>query len=153
MVLTDGMIAFLVTLTQAQRERFNTLPTKRRAWILAPHALGFDRIMGKASVAELSPPPPPPPPITSVAEAIDGIEQRNPTAVAVLAELLTQQFDDRKSWRFYRAVAERVWSGAATAELLREVYRQATQATARNRGAMFATISKRLGLVGQGGQS
>ena len=54
-VLTAGQEAFLATLDADQRATFDALPADRRAQTLAPHALGYDRVIGADQAVKLSP--------------------------------------------------------------------------------------------------
>jgi hypothetical protein len=148
---TPGQADFLDQLTDEQRQRFEELPRAKQVEMLAPHALGRDRIIAGEQARILGPQRPRPelPVIGSVPEALDAIAtHRDPRAAVALAEMLAQEFDDRHSWDFYYLLARHIAGEPDVVEQVMVAYHQALKDGVRNRGAVFVTALRRAGLVG-----
>lgn len=102
-----------------------------------------DPILAKELLARTSPRPAPAPPPASTEELIARL-QEDPSYIPRLAEILAQDFDDRKSWTGLCKAVESAWRGEIPLERLADAYRQAMGPKSRNRGAVFMTALKRV---------
>jgi hypothetical protein len=153
--LTAGQEAFLATLDADQRAAFDALPADRRADILAPHALGYDRVIGADQVVKLSPPrrvelPPLP---TTTEELIEQLPGSPRERSQQAAEALAQDFGekrDRQLWGEFRKIAEVVRRGQVEAGDMLNAYRQAMAPGIERPGAKFWAAFKGLTRLDEG---
>jgi helix-turn-helix protein len=131
----------IVSLTPEQARRFEELSPAMRERVMAHLATG-DRILVGEAHKILTPRPEPKPEPRSTAELLAQIQDR-PIHAVWAAEELARAFNDRKSWRGFRAVCERAWRGEFPPDVLVTAWREASGGKARNPGAVFNHVVKR----------
>jgi hypothetical protein len=98
-----------------------------------------DPILRAEAERRLKPKAPPRPAPATTAELLSRLRE-DPANVAAAAELLAREFDDRKSWSGFHAVAKRAFEGEIPPEVLVHALARATDGKARNPGALFMTV-------------
>lgn len=98
-----------------------------------------DPILRREAERRLAPKPAPKPAPATTAELLARIRE-SPCHPSMAAEALSQEFDDRKSWRGYHAVLTRAWEGEVEPAALVRAFERATDGKARNPGAVFMTV-------------
>ena len=139
--LTCGQMAFLANLDAGQRAAFDAWPAAKRAEVMAPHRLGFDRVMAGDAIRRLSPPPPPPPPIPrTTPELLEQLPNAPPTWSNQAAQALTQDFgvkENSRLWGEFRRIAEAIRMGRIDPAHAINAHRQAMQKGIKKPGAKF----------------
>jgi helix-turn-helix protein len=130
-----------VALTVEQGARLRELPAATRDCVLTWLATG-DRVLLDEANRVLAPPPEAKPAPASLPELLARI-QDDPRHPAMAAELLAQDFNDRKSWRAFHKVCEQAWRGELASEALLQAWREASGGKARNPGAVFHHVLRR----------
>jgi hypothetical protein len=150
--LTPGQEAFLASLDDAERAAFEAWPAARRAAALAPHAIGFDRVIAGEVYRQLGPPPPPPPPLpATTAELLEQLPGKPRDWGAKAAEALAQDFGgkkDRALWGEFARIAEAVRVGNLDPADVVNAHRQAMAAGIKRRGAKFWAALRALAELG-----
>lgn len=130
-----------VVLTAEQGTRLRELPAATRDRVLTWLATG-DRVLLAEARRVLAPPPEAKPAPASLPELLARI-QDDPRHPAMAAELLAQDFNDRKSWRAFHKVCEQAWRGELASAALLQAWREASGGKARNPGAVFHHVLRR----------
>lgn len=98
-----------------------------------------DPILRAEAERRLRPRPAPRPEPATLAEVLERIHD-SPGRVPDAAELLSQAFDDRKSWSGFHAVCRRCFEGELPPAVLVDALNRANRPGVRNRGALFMTV-------------
>ena len=151
-----GQARFLALLDPGQRQRFDALPAAQRAELLAPHRLGFDRIIAREQARKLSPrtPAAPPPPEPTLREELweklaePGAPREWTHRAADDLVRLGGTRKDREMWPAFLQVAELVWRGALPPAEVLDAIRQGMKG--KNFGAVFNHVLQAKGVVWEG---
>jgi hypothetical protein len=140
-VLTSGQAKFLENLDAGQRAAFDAWAADEQAKALAPHRLGFDRVMAGDVIRRLNPPPPPPPPVPpTTAELLERLPGGPKDWSVIAAEGMAQDFGakkDRQLWGQFSLIAECIRLGLLAPEPVLNAYRQAMRPEIKKPGAKF----------------